>query len=71
MRVKNVYKDYKGEYHVYDMDSVLDTPQERSMKNRRMAIQKCGLTSCLNYKKCDLNQIGDGHSKCVNYKKQY
>lgn len=70
MRIKNVYKDYKGEYHVYGMDSDIDTPEKRSIKNRRNAVSKCGLTSCLNYKKCDLNQIGDGQAKCVNYKKQ-
>ncbi len=70
MRLRNVYRDYKGEYHVYNMDSDFDTPEKRSVKNRRIALSKCGLTSCLNYKECDLKQVVGGKVKCVNYRKQ-
>jgi hypothetical protein len=68
---KNRYKDYKGDIHEYIMYSDYDTPEKRAQKSKQEAFRKCGLTTCVNYKTCDLKQQSNEKEKCINYKHFY
>jgi hypothetical protein len=68
---KNKYKDYKGDVHEYIMNSDHDTPDKRAKRSKLDAFTKCGLTTCVNYKTCDLKQHGNEKVKCINYKHFY
>jgi len=71
MARKNRYKDYKGDIYEYTMDSDYDTPDKRAERSRLNAFAKCGLTTCVNYKTCDLKQQGNEKVKCTKYKHFY